>query len=60
MVHAAPHALHFDLNRVKLAVTGRRTEGDAVFVADELGDFGVRAIEFLLILRKVNVPAAGL
>src|SRR5260370_27876612 len=58
MIHAVPQAVHLHLNRVHLAVFHRRTERDAVFVADKLCDFGVGAIEFLLILGKIDAPAA--
>src|SRR5216684_4133937 len=59
MIHAAFQALYLHLNRVHLAVVfGGRTERDAVFVADQLRNFGIRAIEFLLILREIYAPAS--
>src|SRR5260370_42246369 len=58
MIHTVPQAVHLHLNRVNLAVFHRRTERDAVFVAEKLCDFGVGAIEFLLILGKIDAPAA--
>src|SRR5260370_34283639 len=57
MRHAALQALYLRLNRVHLAVFGGRTERYAVFVADQLRDFRIRAIEFLLILREIYAPA---
>src|SRR5229473_3409108 len=57
MIHTAPQARHCDFNRVHQAVFGGRTECDAVFVADQLRDLGIRAIEFLLILREIYAPA---
>lgn len=60
MIDAAPEALHFDLNRVKLAIVRGRRKRKAVFVANKLRDFRERAIEFFLILGKVDAPAGGL
>src|SRR5712692_2787779 len=57
MIHTASQALHLDLNRVNLAVFGGRCECQAVFMTDELRDFGVCAIEFLLISGEINAPA---
>ena len=49
-----------DLEGVELSVFGERCEGEAVFVADQLGDFGIGASEFLRILRKINAAAGGM
>src|SRR5258708_8868660 len=57
MIHTVPQAVHLHLNRVNLAVFHRRAERDAVFAADKLCDFGVGAIEFLLILGEIDAPA---
>src|SRR5260370_28048047 len=57
MIHAALQALYLHLNRVHLAVFGGRTERDAVFVADQLRDLGISAIEFLLILPEIYASA---
>ncbi len=57
MIHTAPQALQFDLNRVYLAVFGGWAERDTVLVAHKLSDLRVSAIEFLLIVGEINAPA---
>jgi hypothetical protein len=49
----------FDLEGVELVVGGGRGEGEAVFVADQLGDFGVGAIEFGRVVGEIDAAAGG-
>ncbi len=60
MIHSAPEALHLDLDRVNLAIVCGWGERDAVLVADELRNFRVRAVEFLLVFGEVDASASGL
>jgi hypothetical protein len=57
MIHATKETLHFHFNRVDLAIVRGWTERDTVLVADELRNFRVGAIEFLLILGVIDAPA---
>ncbi len=60
VVYLVPGVFCLDLEGVELPVCGRWCEGDAVFVADKLGDFSVGASEFLRILREINAATCGM
>jgi hypothetical protein len=57
VVYLIGGVFYFDLEVVELAVGGGRGEGEAVFVADQLGDFGVGAGEVVGIGWEIDAAA---